>query len=143
MSLKHLLTAFTLTLALAGQAQAGANNHGVITNIQVRQVAQTETSDENNVTGTAIGAAAGALLGRSVSGKHDKTKGTLIGGLVGGVAGNQIQKYNKDEKTTYRDVYTVEVKFDDGHRDTFQYDEEPDFRNGDRVKFKDGRLRRE
>ncbi|MBI2381476.1 MAG: glycine zipper 2TM domain-containing protein [Gammaproteobacteria bacterium] len=147
------LTALLLGLGLAhsGLALAGkSGNHGTVTELELRQIEERGESrgdDDNNMTGTAIGAAAGALVGRSVSGKKDKTKGTIIGGIVGGIAGNQVQKQMGDqggrEEIRYRDLYIVHVRFDDGHRERYEFDEEPDFREGDRVKDKDGRLRRE
>lgn len=156
-TLKHpgrwLATLFLgLGLAHSGLALAGkSGNHGTVTDVEVRQIeerGEARSSDDNNLTGTAIGAAAGALVGRSVSGKKDKTKGTIIGGIVGGIAGNQVQKQMGDQggreaDVEYRDLYIVHVRFDDGHRERYEFDEEPDFREGDRVKDKDGRLRRE
>lgn len=149
MSLKSLVTVIALGLALSGTAVAGKSpNHGVVTQIEVRQVeapSEASSQDDNNLTGTAVGAAAGALLGRSVSGKKDHAKGALIGAVVGGIAGNQVQKHMKDgdSSVAYRDVFIVHVRFDDGSRDSFEYDEEPDYREGDRIKLRDGRLRRE
>lgn len=150
MNIKSLCFAAFLVLGGVTGAQAASATHGVVTAVEQSQVQEPQANgnnDENNLTGTAIGAAAGALLGRSVSGKHDKTKGTLIGGIVGGIAGNQTQKYLKDGQnsanTVTREIYRVDVKFDDGHVESYRYDEEPDFRTGDRVKLKDGRLRRE
>lgn len=123
-------------------------NRGEITAIDLRQVTETRTvpGTHDETAGTAIGAVAGALLGRSVSGKHDKTQGTLIGGVVGGLAGNQTTKYlnSKGEtRTVTRDVYTVHVTFEDGRRDSFNYNERPALREGDRVILSQGRLRRD
>ena len=42
---------------------------------------------EQEVSKTAIGAAAGAILGAAVSGKKDRTKGALIGAALGGGTG--------------------------------------------------------
>lgn len=153
-SLKSWLAALALGLGLAqaGPALAGKSpTHGVVTEVEVRQTEEVQErrsgGDDSHMMGTAIGAAAGALVGRSVSGKKDKTKGTIIGGIVGGIAGNQISKSTSEggsrDETVYRELYRVHVRFDDGRRDSFEYDEEPDFREGDRIKLKNDQLRRE
>lgn len=52
---------------------------------------QTPTTSMGGVgVGTAGGAAAGGLLGRAITGKHDNTLAILGGALLGGVAGNVL-----------------------------------------------------
>ena len=45
---------------------------------------------KDGTTGLIIGAAAGALIGRSVSGYGDRTLGTVIGGALGALLGKQV-----------------------------------------------------
>jgi hypothetical protein len=45
---------------------------------------------KDGTTGLIIGAAAGALLGRSVAGYGDRTLGTVIGGALGALLGKQV-----------------------------------------------------
>lgn len=47
---------------------------------------------DNGTTGLIIGAAGGALLGRSIDEHGDRTLGTVIGGILGGLLGQQIDK---------------------------------------------------
>jgi hypothetical protein len=46
----------------------------------------------NGTTGLIVGAAAGALLGNSVTSHRDRTAGTVIGGAVGALLGQQIAR---------------------------------------------------
>jgi hypothetical protein len=47
----------------------------------------------NGVTGTILGGAAGALIGRSLdNGYGDRAGGTILGGILGAVAGNAIDR---------------------------------------------------
>ena len=45
---------------------------------------------KDGTTGLIVGAAAGALLGRSVAGYGDKGLGTIIGGALGAILGKQV-----------------------------------------------------
>ena len=47
---------------------------------------------KNGTTGLIIGAAAGALLGRSIDTRGDRTIGTLLGAAGGGVLGREIDR---------------------------------------------------
>src|SRR3569833_467869 len=47
---------------------------------------------DNGTTGLIIGAAGGALLGRSIDEHGDRTLGTVLGGILGGLLGQQTDK---------------------------------------------------
>jgi len=47
---------------------------------------------DNGTTGLIVGAAAGALLGRSLDGGYDRTLGTLLGGAGGALLGREIDR---------------------------------------------------
>ena len=47
---------------------------------------------DNGTTGLIIGAAGGALLGRTVDTRGDRTVGTLVGGVLGGLLGREIDR---------------------------------------------------
>lgn len=49
---------------------------------------------DNGTTGLIIGAAGGALLGRSIDTRGDRTVGTLLGAALGGVLGREIDRGN-------------------------------------------------
>ena len=54
------------------------------------QDGRTYCRKKDGTTGLIIGAAAGALIGRSVSGYGDRTLGTVIGGALGALLGKQV-----------------------------------------------------
>lgn len=47
---------------------------------------------DNGTTGLIIGAAGGALLGRTIDTRGDRTVGTLLGAAIGGVLGREIDR---------------------------------------------------
>ena len=46
----------------------------------------------NGTTGLVIGAAAGALVGNQLAGRHDRTLGTVLGAAAGGLIGREIDR---------------------------------------------------
>jgi outer membrane lipoprotein SlyB len=46
----------------------------------------------SGTTGTIVGGAAGALLGREVAGRGDRTLGTILGGAAGALLGREVGK---------------------------------------------------
>ena len=46
----------------------------------------------SGTTGTIVGGAAGALLGREIAGRGDRTLGTLIGGVAGALGGRAVTR---------------------------------------------------
>jgi surface antigen len=89
-TLTRSLTALTLTASLAGCASSGG--YGGFSNYPYR----------NTVTGAAVGAAGGALLGHVADDGHGN--GTLVGGalgaVVGGAAGYALD--HKEKNDAYR-----------------------------------------
>lgn len=73
---------------------------GAVTTAAVPAMAQpydsacVRSNQDNQVTGTILGAIGGALIGNAVAGRHDKGAGTAIGAIGGGVAGNAIAGAN-------------------------------------------------
>ena len=57
-----------------------------------------EVKDEHKITGTALGAVAGGLLGHQVGGGSGKKIATAAGAVGGAVAGRKIQE-NQQNKT--------------------------------------------
>lgn len=47
---------------------------------------------DNGTTGLIIGAAGGALLGRTVDTSGDRTVGTVVGGILGGLLGREVDR---------------------------------------------------
>ncbi|HEY0446285.1 MAG TPA: glycine zipper 2TM domain-containing protein [Allosphingosinicella sp.] len=47
---------------------------------------------KSGTTGAIVGAAGGALLGREIAGRGDRTMGTILGAAVGGLAGRELTR---------------------------------------------------
>ena len=47
---------------------------------------------KSGTTGAIVGAAGGALLGREIAGRGDRTMGTILGAAIGGLAGRELTR---------------------------------------------------
>jgi len=61
--------------------------------------------DPHRITGTAIGAVAGALIGHQIGDGKGRDLATVGGAVAGGVAGHKIQRHRQDRR--YREVVRV------------------------------------
>ena len=85
--------------------------------------------------GAVAGAVVGGVLGNQIGGGTGKTLATVAGAVGGGMAGNEIEE--RTHKTT---VYEVEVQMENGTRQSFRYEQQPSWRDGDRVRVSNGTL---
>jgi len=126
---------------LATQARADAPRQArYCTNCAViEQVNVIEVSGNGNYLGTAGGAVVGGLLGSQVGSGSGRTAATVAGAVAGGLAGRNIQRnMNKEPR------YEVVVRYaTSGATQTLQYDNDPGFRQGDRVRVTNGVLTRD
>ena len=88
--MRRMLFAAGLTLAIATASAA-----------QARSGCEAYAHDRR-VTGTALGALGGGLLGGAVAGHGSKTEGALLGAVAGGVVGNQLSRTSCDETVRRR-----------------------------------------
>lgn len=86
-----------LILAMAAVNAAPASAKVVCRDVQV--VHKVPHKDKHRITGTAIGAVAGGLLGHQVGGGKGKTLATVGGAVAGGVVGNKVQQAHQDSQT--------------------------------------------
>ncbi|MGF6275483.1 outer membrane lipoprotein SlyB [Massilia sp. UYP11] len=91
---------------------------------------------EGSGLGAAGGAVIGGLLGNQVGGGSGRTLATAAGAIGGAVVGNQVEGNIKATTS-----YEIRVRLDDGTLRTFRQNSEPQWRNGDRVRIVNGRLR--
>ncbi|MFC0252657.1 glycine zipper 2TM domain-containing protein [Massilia consociata] len=91
---------------------------------------------EGSGLGAAGGAVIGGLLGNQVGGGSGRTIATAAGAIGGAVVGNQVEG-NMKATTSYE----IRVRLDDGTLRTFRQSSPPAWRNGDRVRIVNGRLR--
>lgn len=88
-----IFSSLAAALALSAPAMASAQtydnsypNYGA-----VPQDCQ-QSLNNNRLAGGAIGAVAGAVLGKQLAGRNARKEGTVLGAVVGAVAGSQIAK---------------------------------------------------
>jgi outer membrane lipoprotein SlyB len=101
----------------------------------IEAVRQIEVKGEGTGLGAVGGAVVGGLLGNTMGGGHGKSAMTVLGAVGGGLAGNQIEKSARKQVR-----YQVSVRFDDDTLRTFTQDQQPTWRNGDRVRIVDGQI---
>jgi outer membrane lipoprotein SlyB len=85
-----------------------------------------------------IGAVVGGVLGNQVGSGHGRTAATVGGAVAGGVVGNEIEK----RRSSGTEVYRVEVQFDNGSVETYDFTDLNGLRIGDRVRWEDNQLYR-
>lgn len=96
-------------------------------------VREVERAGQAGGTGAVAGGVAGAVVGRGVSNERNRTFGTIAGGVAGAVAGHQIERAVKTNK-----YWEVIVRFEDGAARTYQQEQQPMWRQGDRVRVVNG-----
>jgi len=85
--------------------------------------------------GTIVGGVGGAVAGNLIG--HNTTS-TVIGGVGGAVAGNVIGR-----RLTSKKIWSVQVRMDRGGTRSVDYDRDPKFHQGDRVRItREGQLAR-
>jgi len=99
----------------------------------VEFVRELERSGQAGGTGAVAGGVAGAVVGRGISNDRNRTFGTIAGAVGGALAGHQIEKHVKTNK-----YWEIAVRFDDGTARAFQQEQQPLWRQGDRVRVVNG-----
>ncbi len=87
--------------------------------------------------GVVGGGAVGALLGNQVGSGSGRTLATVAGAVGGAYAGKKLS-----EKRNAQTIWTVDVQYDNGRRNAFQFDRDPGLQRGDRVKNASGSIMR-
>lgn len=106
---------------------------------QVRSIQVVDRPGGTRGAGAVLGAVVGGVLGNQVGKGDGRTAATVGGAVAGGVVGNEIEKRRSDNATQ---VYRVEVQFDNGSVDSFDFTDLNGLRTGDRVRWEDGQLYR-
>ena len=105
-------------------AQAGCTDCGHVTAVKVH-----EKAGDSNAVGLIAGGVAGAVLGHQVGGGMGKDLATIAGAAGGAYAGKKIQENMNTSK-----VWTVSVKYINGHTANFDFAQDPGLAVGDAVK---------
>jgi outer membrane lipoprotein SlyB len=106
---------------------------------QVRSIQVAERRGNASGAGAVLGAVVGGVLGNQVGSGHGRTAATVGGAVAGGVVGNEIEKRRGSNAN---EVYRVEVQFDDGSVNTYDFNDINGLRVGDRVRWEDNQLYR-
>ncbi len=110
-----------------------SERYGRVTDIQIFS-RESKSSGGGAVLGAVIGGVIGHQLG-SGSGRDVATGAGVIGGAV---AGNKVEKRRgRDDE-----IYRVTVRFENGSRQEFDYEDINGLRVGDEVRVEDGQLQR-
>jgi uncharacterized protein YcfJ len=91
------------------------------------------TREKGVLTGGALGAGAGALIGSQVDGRNSTAKGALIGGAIGALGGGLVgdQMYGQEQRQDYqtyeldaqrREIERQRRELEDLRRDRYRYD---------------------
>ena len=96
---------------------------------RVSAVTVAEKPGDSNAVGVIAGGVAGAVLGHQIGSGMGRNLATIAGAVGGAYAGKKIQ-----ENVSTSKVWTVNVKYPDGHSANFDFDHDPGFAVGDSVK---------
>ena len=99
----------------------------------VESVKYVEKKGKGSGVGAIAGGVVGGVLGHQIGSGRGNTAATIAGAGVGAYAGNQVEKNVK--KKSY---YVVNVRLDDGRRQSVTLGSSPGVRQGDRVKIVNG-----
>lgn len=95
----------------------------------VTAVTAHEKAGDSNAVGLIAGGVVGAVLGHQVGGGLGKDLATIAGAAGGAYAGKKIQENMNASK-----VWTVSVKYTNGHTATFDFPQDPGLAVGDAVR---------
>jgi outer membrane lipoprotein SlyB len=84
---------------------------------------------EGGALGVIAGGVAGALLGNQVGGGTGRSLATIAGAAGGAYAGRKVEENMKSSK-----VWVVSVQYDNGNKNTYDFDHDPGYQTGDMVK---------
>ncbi|MDD5296179.1 MAG: glycine zipper 2TM domain-containing protein [Rhodocyclaceae bacterium] len=91
--------------------------------------------ESSGVVGAVGGGLIGGLLGNQIGGGSGRDLATIGGAVGGAYVGSQVEK-----KMAKKTVYEAVVRFDDGRTQVFNYDNNPGWQAGQRVRLVNGGL---
>ncbi|MFL6676276.1 MAG: glycine zipper 2TM domain-containing protein [Massilia sp.] len=104
----------------------------------VEAVNVVEVNGDGRYLGTIGGALVGGLLGNQVGSGNGRTAATVAGSVGGAMVGNNIER-----NVRHSQRYEVVVRYANGATQTVQYENDPGYRAGDKVKVNNGVLVRD
>jgi len=118
----------------SGYNNTASAGYGTIESIQV-----TNEPGRTSGAGAIVGGVVGALAGNQVGSGGGRTAATVAGGVAGAAIGNNVER-NRDANG--QQMYSVNVRLDNGEYRTVVQDSVVDLRIGNRVRIVDGRVYR-
>jgi len=114
-------------------APQNASQYGRVSDIEVLTLEAKSSGG-----GAVLGAVLGGVIGHQVGGGSGRDVATGLGVIGGAVAGNTVEK----RKSRDTDIYRITVRFENGSRQQFDYEQINDLRVGDRVRVESGQIER-
>lgn len=107
---------------------------GQVTNVELVRGGQS-----SGTIGTIAGGVVGGLAGNQIGGGTGRTLATVAGAVGGALVGRAVEQ---NTRAPTQDFYRVTVRLENGGVETFNYGEQPNVRQGDRVRIEGGQLYR-
>ena len=105
---------------------------------RVQNIGYVELSQRTSGAGAVLGALIGGVVGSRFGGGGGRILATGAGAVGGAMIGDHVEGHHlRDDE-----VYRVQVRFDDGRIQDFDFQRIDDLRIGDRVKWEGGQLHR-
>ena len=98
----------------------------------------TQVDRQASGAGAALGAVVGGVLGHQVGGGTGRDVATVAGAVAGGYAGHKVE----ENRSAAAQGYRVEVRYDDGRSEAYQFGDLNGLRVGERVRWDNGQLQR-
>lgn len=117
-----------------GYDNTASAGYGTIESIQV-----TAAEPRTSGAGALVGGVVGALAGNQIGSGGGRTAATVAGGVAGAAIGNNVER-NRDAEG--QQMYSINVRLDNGEYRTVVQDSVYDLRIGNRVRIVDGRVYR-
>jgi outer membrane lipoprotein SlyB len=121
---------YSQNMVQVAQPARSCNSCGRVESVQAMQ----SQADPSGV-GVVGGAVVGGLLGNQIGSGNGRTLATIAGAVGGGYAGNEVEKRTRSATT-----YQVRVRMENGQVRNFPYNNQPNWRQGDRVRVVNGYL---
>ncbi|QJE03001.1 glycine zipper 2TM domain-containing protein [Massilia forsythiae] len=119
----------------SGYDNTASAGYGTIESIQV-----TNGEGRTSGAGAIVGGLVGALAGNQVGSGGGRTAATVAGGVAGAAIGNRVESNRNAAEG--QQMYSVNVRLDNGEYRSVTQDSVYDLRVGNRVRIVDGRVYR-
>jgi outer membrane lipoprotein SlyB len=125
---------YNKSMATAKAASTGTkpnekSNHTCTDCGKVIAVNMQDKQGEGGALGVIAGGVVGGLLGNQVGGGTGRNLATIAGAAGGAYAGHKVEENMKSSK-----VWVVSVQYDNGNKNTYDFDHDPGFRTGELIR---------